>query len=234
MNTTPVLNISLEPHLRETLAQLPIVLPTELSQELISHLGRPIDGSNTIPYDTLDKISFWSRTAGGQKALHDHSPPLDPHSYSMIALLAGTRTSPEKNFPVHRAIDPDAERRRAIDDKKAISAVINAIFSVAGTGVAAWWASAQTGLRIEWRAILAVCAALVVALAEIILYVIWDSRRNTKAQTPIHRTPSETTKLKREDDDVDNVEPSSLTSNTGHHEGVLRQRIGASDILSAE
>ncbi|KAH7929114.1 hypothetical protein BV22DRAFT_155949 [Leucogyrophana mollusca] len=150
MSTTQDLNISLEPHLRKALTELPSVLPIELLDELASYLNRPEGPSNTIPYGVLHKVSLWSRTSSGQDALQNCTPPLDPRSYSMVALLAGTRTSPEKKFPAYAAKDPEAERRRAADDRKAVSTVINAVLSVAGTGFATWWASERTGLRVEW------------------------------------------------------------------------------------
>lgn len=68
----------------------------------------------------------------------------------MVSLLAGTRTSPEKNFPAYIATDPETERRHAANDKKAVSTVVNGVLSVAGTGFATWWASERTGLRLEW------------------------------------------------------------------------------------
>ena len=68
----------------------------------------------------------------------------------MISLLAGTCTSPEKRFPPYIPSDPLEERRRAIDDRKAISTVMNAVLSVVGTGAATWWATDRTGLKLEW------------------------------------------------------------------------------------
>lgn len=68
----------------------------------------------------------------------------------MVSLLAGTRTSPEKKFPAYVAENPEAERKQAADDRKAVSTVINGTLSVAGTGFATWWASEYTGLRLEW------------------------------------------------------------------------------------
>ncbi|KIM58499.1 hypothetical protein SCLCIDRAFT_1191044, partial [Scleroderma citrinum Foug A] len=112
----------------------------------------------------------------GTKILQECSPQLDPQSYAMIS-LAGIRTSPEKHFPPYIPSDPLEQRRCAIDDRKAISTVMNAVLSVVGTGAATWWATDRTGLKLEWRALLAVSAALVVSLAGIILYMIWNSRK---------------------------------------------------------
>lgn len=68
----------------------------------------------------------------------------------MVSLLAGTRTSPEKKFPAYVAKDPEAERRQAANDRKAVSTVVNGVLSVAGTGFATWWASEHTGMQLEW------------------------------------------------------------------------------------
>jgi hypothetical protein len=145
MNQKDELNVSLEPHLLEVLNPLPTILPDDLAAELSTFVSPP---SSLIPHSTLLKISTWSRSPAGLEALKSSS--LDPQSYSMISLLAGTRTSPEKKFPAYMAKDPEAERKQAADDRKAVSTVVNGIFSVAGTGVATWWASEYTGLRLEW------------------------------------------------------------------------------------
>jgi hypothetical protein len=145
MNQKDELNVSLEPHLLEVLNPLPTILPDDLAAELSTFASPP---SSLIPHSTLLKISTWSRSPAGLEALKSSS--LDPQSYSMISLLAGTRTSPEKKFPAYMARDPEAERKQAADDRKAVSTVVNGIFSVAGTGVATWWASEYTGLRLEW------------------------------------------------------------------------------------
>ncbi|EIW79216.1 hypothetical protein CONPUDRAFT_42028, partial [Coniophora puteana RWD-64-598 SS2] len=176
------LNVSLEPHLLETLRPLRDVLPDDLFSELSPYLvsrkrSKKAKDVPTIPYDLLRRVSLWSRTDAGSAALQNHSPPLDPASYSMISLLAGTRTSPEKKFPAWTPSDPLAERRRKIDDRKAISNVVNGFVSVIGIGIATWWASERTGLALEWRTLLSVLAAILVAVAEVGLYMIWDTRR---------------------------------------------------------
>ncbi|KAG1746704.1 uncharacterized protein EDB91DRAFT_1014435, partial [Suillus paluster] len=168
------LNVSLEQHLLQVLNPLPTILPDDLAAELSTFISP--SSSIVIPYNVLLKISQWSRSPAGLKALQSSS--LVPQSYSMVSLLAGTRTSPEKKFPAYVVNDPQAERRRAADDRKAVSTVVNGILGVAGTGFATWWASEHTGLRLEWRALLATFAALVVAFAEVILYMIWDSRQS--------------------------------------------------------
>lgn len=195
------LNVSLEPHLQDALASIHDLTPPKLAEDLAPYLSSERDPTtvDVIPYPLLQKISRWSQTLEGTKILQGCSPQLDPQSYTMISLLAGTRTSPEKHFPPYIPSDPLEERRRAIDDRKAISAVMNAVLSVVGTGAATWWASDRTGLKLEWvsrilllrvpqysmtctpqRALLAVSTAVVVALAEIVLYTIWDSRKRSK------------------------------------------------------
>lgn len=79
-----------------------------------------------------------------------HDPLLPPHDYTMIALLAGTTTSPERNFPAYILSDPTADQKRDHRDKKAITAVFNAVLSVLGSGAATWWAAEKTGWRAEW------------------------------------------------------------------------------------
>ncbi|KAH7890704.1 hypothetical protein F5I97DRAFT_1923195 [Phlebopus sp. FC_14] len=220
------LNVSLEPHLLDLLTPLVGILPTELSDELAAIVSSEKTGSSTpvIPYDVVQKISKWSRTSSGMRALQSCSPPLDPHSYTTVSLLAGTRTSPEKHFPPYIAPDPEEERRRAADDRKAVSTVVNAVLSVAGTGVATWWASNHTGLRIEWRALVAVGAALVVAFAEIMLYMIWDSRRSAKPEEPSrrHRVLVQRKKDAGEVDDAKEV--SVLASSTSLRDSSLHHR----------
>jgi len=201
MSDNERLNVSLEPHLQDALASIHDLTPPKLAEDLAPYLSSERDPTtvDVIPYPLLQKISRWSQTLEGTKTLQGCSPQLDPQSYTMISLLAGTRTSPEKHFPPYIPSDPLEEHRRAIDDRKAISAVMNAVLSVVGTGAATWWASDRTGLKLEWvsrilllrvpqysmtctpqRALLAVSTAVVVALAEIVLYTIWDSRKRSK------------------------------------------------------
>ncbi|KAG2366924.1 hypothetical protein BDR07DRAFT_1394842 [Suillus spraguei] len=140
-------------------------------------------------------------------------------------LLAGTRTSPEKKFPAYVAKDPETERRQAANDKKAVSTVVNGVLSVAGTGFATWWASEHTGLRLEWRALLATFVALVVALAEIILYMIWDSRRTTKKTERAPHILSRDEKLVEDLDKADIVDATASSSSTDPQYSALRQRL---------
>lgn len=146
------LNVSLEPHLRDALAALLWILPEETSQQLIPCLSSETNATvvPVIPYELILKISRWCQDTDGKAALQAYSPPLDPHSYTMVSLLAGTRTSPEKRFPPYAAKDPEEDRRLQIKDRKAIATLVNAVLSVVGTGVATWWASGHAGMRLEW------------------------------------------------------------------------------------
>jgi hypothetical protein len=151
------LHVSLEPHLVETLRPLIDSIPSHLSVELSKLLP---DGSSStsqltaspmIPNALLRSISKWARTEEGEMALKSKNPPLDPLAYSMIALLAGTRTSPDKKFPTLPRVPTRSEGvAREISDRRAIVAVLNAILSVICTGAAAWWAAQRAGWRDEW------------------------------------------------------------------------------------
>lgn len=147
------LNVSLEPHLREALAALLLILPAETSQQLASRLSSETKATvlgPLIPYELILSISRWCQTTDGKAALQACSPPLDSQSYTMVSLLAGTRTSPEKHFPPYTAKDPEEDQRLQTRDRKATATLVNAVLSVVGTGVATWWASEYTRMQLEW------------------------------------------------------------------------------------
>jgi hypothetical protein len=133
------LNISLEPHLAQSLEPI-VPLLTDKNIDL---------RAATIPYSTLLSVSQWARTSAGTKALCSCS--LDPGSYSMVALLAGTTTSPERYFgkyiPPPEPHEVQAEKAR---ERKAITTLINGVVSVIGSGFAAYWASDKAAWRSEW------------------------------------------------------------------------------------
>lgn len=113
--------------------------------------------------------------------LKSKNPPLDPLAYSMVALLAGARTSPDKKFPALPRVPTRSEdAAREISDRRAIVAVLNAVLSVICTGAAAWWAAQRTGWRDEWKVLLSLLAATIVATSEIGLYIIWETRRERR------------------------------------------------------
>jgi hypothetical protein len=144
--------VSLEPQLLESLVVLSKRLPESLALELRPYLAPSISPSkgktNTIPYALLLHISKWTRTDEGAEALRGPDSPLEPASYSMVALLAGTRTSPNRIFPP--APRPLDDPKREINDRKAIVTVLNALMSIIGAGAAAWYAAHSVGWRDEW------------------------------------------------------------------------------------
>ncbi|KAH8093305.1 hypothetical protein BXZ70DRAFT_909270 [Cristinia sonorae] len=177
------LNVSLETHLAELLQPLLPVLPKPLHDDLAAVLQRSTSRATppTVPYSLLSSISTWTRSPSGQSILSGVSPPLQPSAYTMVSLLAGTRTSPERKFPdkdIVAAVDPEQEAQRDRSDRRAIAALLNALLSIIGSGVATWWAADRLGWKPEWKVLLALFAAVVVAVSEAVLYLIWDSRRS--------------------------------------------------------
>lgn len=72
-------------------------------------------------------------------------------AYNMVALLAGTCTSPGKKFPpMSRSPARSETAARNVSDRRAIIAVLNALLSVICTGAAVWWAAQRLGWRDEW------------------------------------------------------------------------------------
>lgn len=150
MSDSSDLNISLEPHLQDALKPLEGVLPDSLLNQLKPYLEPATSAQSipTIPYSLLHSISQWSRTPEGLASLKDQN--LSPHAYTMISLLAGTTTSPERKFPAYTPTDPHEERKREYSDKKAVTTVVNGLLSVGGSGAATWWAADKVGWKPEW------------------------------------------------------------------------------------
>ncbi|KAJ6581199.1 hypothetical protein B0H19DRAFT_982949 [Mycena capillaripes] len=169
------LNISLEPHILAILTPLAPLLPAELASQLTPCISEPVPP--TVPYLLLQSISQWSRTPAGEAALHSAS--LDSQSYSMIALLAGSVTSPERKFPPY-VPEKSPEEAEALKkaERQAITYLLNALLSIIGSGFAAWWAAGKTGWKNEWQVLFSLFVAAVVAISEAVLYLIWDSRRS--------------------------------------------------------
>ncbi|KAK0217958.1 hypothetical protein IW262DRAFT_1105872 [Armillaria fumosa] len=211
---TSDLNISLEDHLHDTLASLQGLLPPELSAQLQVYLNQPRPA--LIPYTVLHSLSQWSRSPSGSSALCSSTPPRDPNDFSMISLLAGTTTSPERKFgayvPPRDPEEIEAERKR---ERRAITTLMNAILSAGGSGFAAWWASQHAGWKKEWRALFGLFAGFVVAIAEAVLYLIWQSRHS--APTKKRRLAS--ARHKKNDGDGD-----SSVVETEHDDRRLRRR----------
>lgn len=169
-NTASELNVSLEPHLAETLNKLVALLPETMSSELKLVLSgvhptsstrlpekessnAPIssgDVQQVISYTLLSSISAWTRSTEGQALLQDYK--LSPSTYSMVALLAGTRTSPERKFPpTSPIIGPEnTSVSRELNDRRAVTAVLNALLSILGSGAATWWAADKLRWKDEW------------------------------------------------------------------------------------
>lgn len=134
----------------------------------------------------------------------------------MISLLAGTTTSPERKFgayvPPRDPEEIEAERKK---ERRAITTLVNAILSVGGSGFAAWWASQHAGWKKEWRALFGLFVGFVVAIAEAVLYLIWQSRHS--APTKKRRLAS--ARHKKNDGDGD-----SSVVETEHNDSRLRRR----------
>jgi len=148
-------NISFAHGLADRLEPLKRILPPHLAAPIPSlppswSPSTATTSTPTIPYSLLYSISKWTRTAEGTAALSASS--LNPRSYEMVSLLAGSTTSPERKFPPHKAEfnDPLADRRREINDRKALVTLINALLSIGGSGAATWYATGVAGWRNEW------------------------------------------------------------------------------------
>lgn len=74
------------------------------------------------------------------------------------------------------------------------------------------------------RALLATCVALIVAFTEVILYMIWDSRRSPKKAGHSRAPLVISTKEKLAEDKVDTVDVTATSSSTDSPHSALRQR----------
>ena len=138
------LTISIEPHLHSILEPLKDILPAELAQKLYTELT-----GNEIHYSLLSTVSKWTRSEHGMQALQSRG--LDFQSFSMISLLAGAKTSPTSKLPPYTPPESsEAAAKRHLNEKKAITAVLNALISIGGSGAAAWCAAGSAGWHEEW------------------------------------------------------------------------------------
>ncbi|KAI5832259.1 hypothetical protein K523DRAFT_325865 [Schizophyllum commune Tattone D] len=223
--TAPDLTVSLELHLLDTLRPLRTRVPPPLAADLEPYLATP--PPSTVPYALLLRISQWARAADLQ------SLGLNPSDYTMISLLAGTRTAPDaklgKYVPPQSAEDAAAQ---GVRDRKAITALLNALLSIGGAAFAAWWAADKTGWRNEWRVLFALAVGAVVAISEAVLYIIWQSRATGKLK-PLKLNTRRTARHKRIDapnEGTDDTEPTggqgqSADVQDAPSEGDLRKRI---------
>ena len=142
------LDISLEPELLALLNEIHSLVPDDLASRLTFALDSspPPGKARTIPYPLLLDLSKWTRTDPGRKALSKKS--LRETDYTMISLLAGTRTAPNRQFPLPPK--PEVDSRRELNDRRAITTVINSLLSVFGAGWASWLAAGHVGWKDEW------------------------------------------------------------------------------------
>jgi hypothetical protein len=145
MSTT--INVSLEEHLQDNLKAVQSILPVELEQTVKGYISEP--SAPHIPYSILLKISQWARTDEGREKLEKTN--VDANAYSVVSLLAGTVTSPERKFgeyvPPKEPEVLEADRRR---ERKVITALANGVLSVGAIGVGAYWVSDKMGWKNEW------------------------------------------------------------------------------------
>lgn len=148
MNGYAELDVSLEPELLNALNEIHPLLPEDVASRLTSVLesSPPSGKARTVPYTLLLDVSKWTRTDPGREAISNKS--LRESDYAMISLLAGTRTAPNRRFPPPPK--PELDPRRELNDRRAITTVINSLLSIFGAGWAVWLAAGQVGWRDEW------------------------------------------------------------------------------------
>ncbi|KAG8946079.1 hypothetical protein FRC04_012057 [Tulasnella sp. 424] len=182
---TSATTVSVPPHLHATLSELNDIpeLPDEIAGQLKIAIKPELDDSAAeLRYDLLRRVSQWAQSSEGGDALKKKG--LSPSDYSMIALLAGTVTSPSAKLPPYKPpLTPEEEAILKSKERKAISALVNGFLSVVGVGVAAWWAGGSIGMRPDHKALLSVFGALAVAITEATLYWIWQWRYDRALQT---------------------------------------------------
>ncbi|KAL5633168.1 hypothetical protein ACGC1H_003607 [Rhizoctonia solani] len=178
--------VSVPEHLWETL--LPLIKldiePPELQSLLRKHIKPTVEDTSTeVPYDLITGIAKWSGSEKGKNVLK--AEDLDPSSYSLIPLLAGTTFAPSSKPPPPPPPDHDPAA-----DKRAITALINGLFSVVGVGFAAWWAAGNVYWRNETRVLLALASSIIVAISEGVLYLIWSSHVEKRKEEQKRRKAS--------------------------------------------
>ncbi|CAE6526202.1 hypothetical protein RSOLAG22IIIB_02699 [Rhizoctonia solani] len=177
---------SVPEHLWETLLPLTKldIEPPELQSLLQEHIKPTIEDTSTeVPYDLITGIAKWSGSDKGKEMLKAEG--LDPSSYSLIPLLAGTTFAPSSKPP-----PPPPPEHDPAADKRAITALINGLFSVVGVGFAAWWAAGNIHWRNETRVLLALASSIIVAIAEGVLYLIWSSHAEKRKEQQKRRKAS--------------------------------------------
>ncbi|KIM28449.1 hypothetical protein M408DRAFT_16338 [Serendipita vermifera MAFF 305830] len=165
------LKVSIPDHLGDTLNPLIGILPTELENLVVTAL----EGTEIL-YSILADVSKWAYTEEGKQKLE--SKDLNFRDYDRINLLAGTVTGPASRLPPP---EPKPEPWEVAQDEKntrrAIAALVNALFSVVGVGAAVWWASKTTGWSDTTRISFSILGGLVTAIAEGGLFAVYYNRR---------------------------------------------------------
>ncbi|CAE6508764.1 unnamed protein product [Rhizoctonia solani] len=165
--------------------------PPELQTLLREHIKPTVEDTSTeVPYDLITGIAKWGESERGREILKEEG--LDPSSYHLIPLLAGTIFAPSSKPPL-----PPPPEHDPSEDRRAITALINGMFSVVGVGFAAWWAAGNVYWRNETRVLLALAASIVVAISEGVLYLIWSShvekRKEQQKRRKASKSKSKTT-----------------------------------------
>jgi len=209
---TSKLKVSLEPHLLKILKPLPGLLPLALAEELkiyVSDVSKDI-----IPYSTLLAVSQWSRTSEGRERLETCT--LNPNNYMMVSLLAGVKTSPERNFGAYVSLpEPEQLAQQQKRERQEITTIIDGLLSVFCVGFATWWASDKLHWQNHWvrtlalqphlqlttsqRVLLALGTTIIVALAETGLLIIWRSRQSTSSARRKRHSKMQTVSHKKTD-----------------------------------
>ncbi|KAF7770489.1 hypothetical protein Agabi119p4_6463 [Agaricus bisporus var. burnettii] len=201
---TDDLNVSLEPHLLDVLRPLASLLPPPINDQLQSSIS-----GDTIPVSLLRAISQWSSSPDGKDRLRAHDQSLNPSSYSMVSLLAGVKTSPERKFGTYNPpSEPEELAQRQKRERKEITALLNALLSIFAAGFAVWWAADLLYWKPQWRVLLALATSLVVAIAEGGLFIIWRSRLPSSHKS---RQRSIQARHKKNDDSDDTNAANSTT-----------------------
>lgn len=139
---------SFEPDLQETLRSLLPVLPPNKASSLKGYLIKgKYETKPEVPYDFLRDISRWVQTNSDTNAFKEAN--LKAVDYSMIALLAGSMSSPRSTFPPMER-KSSVGRETFSQSTKEITTLLNCAITVVGAGVAAWFASSRTGWGNEW------------------------------------------------------------------------------------
>jgi len=186
--------VSLPAHLRESLETVLSIVPNSLATSLRPHID---SSSQIIPSSVLQQLAKWARSPEGLSALRTAN--LDPHDYSTIALFAGTRTTPNSSFSGSDLSAGTKSRKSGLrNDRKGVTALANAVFSVVGAGFAAYWAASNAGWGLHkvrgWCEVsaatltgfqqsmfLGLFTAFVVGFSEAVLFTLWQRRVERRA-----------------------------------------------------